>query len=440
MSSQNRQAKVLRIGIIQDGKIVQERLIKAGEPVTVGESPKNTFVFPKTHLKTPEFTLFKPSGKGYILQFTDHMSGKISAGGAVVALKKLMDDDSVAKRNGVAALPLTDQDRGKITLDSITVLFQFVAPPPVKAVTPIQQMDFRPRLIEEDDPVFLGFLGIWTALGVVLAIWVWQTEPKQYTLDDVPERFVKIIVEEPPPVPVVVPEPEDAGKEAKKEAEATKASKSEKAAGPESKTPAQKKEDMIAKSALLLKLIGTKGESKGGVVENLWSDDEQGLAGIDKALQDAGGGTTDAAAATRIGNGGGTGPQDIGGIGGIGGGGTGTVAAVKVTVTPKVSTGTGSVDTVAGDENQVTSTVRKYAGQLQYCYEKVLKVDPTLEGRVEVGWSVGNGVVSGTPYIISNTTENAELADCVVKKIRRWTFPADIEGDMSWPFLFQQKK
>ena len=32
MATQNRQTKVLRIGIIQDGKIVQERLIKAATP------------------------------------------------------------------------------------------------------------------------------------------------------------------------------------------------------------------------------------------------------------------------------------------------------------------------------------------------------------------------------------------------------------------------
>jgi hypothetical protein len=437
MATTNRQSKVLRIGIIQDGKIVQERLIKAGEAVTVGEATKNTFVFPKTHLRTPEFTLFKPTGKGYVLQFTDHMNGKISAGGAVVALKKLIDDPSVAKKNGIASLPLTDQDRGKITVDSITVLFQFVAPPPVKAVTPIQQMDFRPRLIEEDDPVFLGFLGIWTALGIVLAIWVWQTEPRPFTLDDVPERFVKLIVEEPPPDPVVMPEPDDQGKEVKKEAEAEKQSKGQKASD---KPAAKSKDDMIQASALLLKLVGTKGESKGGVVANLWSDEEQGLGDIDQALADAAGATGNVAEGTRGGNAGGTGVQDIGGIRNVGGGTGGDVAGPRVTVRPRVSTGTGSVDTVAGDENQVTATVRKYAGQLQYCYEKVLKVDPTLEGRVEVGWTVGGGVVTATPYIIANTTENAELADCVVKKIRRWEFPADVQGDMSWPFLFQQKK
>ena len=95
---------------------------------------------------------------------------------------------------------------------------------------------------------------------------------------------------------------------------------------------------------------------------------------------------------------------------------------------------------MAGDENQVTATVKRYAGQLQYCYEKELKVDPTLEGRVEVGWEVREGKVSGMPFVIANTTESGSLADCVVKKVRRWQFPEDVEGGMSWPFIFKQKK
>ncbi|MEQ1572476.1 MAG: hypothetical protein ABMA64_43045, partial [Myxococcota bacterium] len=119
MAQANRQAKVLRIGIIQDGKIVQERQIRAGDPVTIGESTKCTFVLPKTHLRPSEFVLFKPTPKGYQLQFTSEMAGKISgssssspasSGSAVSSLKKVFDDPSTVKKDGVATLLLTDQD------------------------------------------------------------------------------------------------------------------------------------------------------------------------------------------------------------------------------------------------------------------------------------------------------------------------------------------
>lgn len=437
MAAQTRQAKVLRIGIIQDGKIVQERLIKAGEAVSVGESPKNTFVFPKTHLPSASFVIFKPSGKGYVLQFTAGMKGKISAGGAVVALQKLLEDPAVTKKGGVASLPLTEQDRGKISVDSVTVLFQFVAPPPQKAVKPIQAMDFRPRLIEEDDPIFLGFLGVWAALGLVLAIWVWQADPPELTIDDVPERFVKLVVVEKPP-PELPPEPTDQGAQKSGEAQKEQENKGPKSEIDKIKGENQLKENVLKNSVLLTKLIGTTGESSSGFVENLWSDQEQGLGNVDAALRDAAGATGDAGAATRTGGAGGTGASDIGELGTIGGGGASDVSVV-VKVKPRVSAEGGSI-AGTGDENQIKATVNRYTGQLTYCYEKQLKVNPNLQGRIEVGWTVVAGAVTGAPYIIANTTGDSALADCVTGKIRRWQFPADADGPMSWPFVFTAQK
>ncbi len=442
MAAQARQAKVLRIGIIQDGKIVQERLIKAGESVTVGEASKNTFVFPKTHLPSGDFTLFRASGKGYVLQFTDRMRGKISSGGAVVALQKLSADPSVARRNNVSQLPLTEQDRGKISVDAVTVLFQFVPPPPAHAAKAIQQMDFRPRFIDDDDPVFVGFLGIWTALAFVFTIWVWRSEPREYTLQDIPDRFVKMIVPEQPdePQPELVIDTQSTEVQKEVEVEEGAADEAEPSEADKAKAEAQRKEELLSQSKLLLKIIGTRGESSGGLVENLWSDEEQGLGDIDKALTETGGVTTSAKdAGTRGGNAGGTEAADIGEVGGVGGGRAGGVG-VGVTVKARVTSGgQGEID-ASGDESQVRATVQRYQGQLTYCYEKQLKVVPTLEGRVEIGWSVNNGIVSSGPYIVANTTGDADLADCVIKKIRRWEFPPDVSGEMSFPFVFSHKE
>ena len=72
MASQTQPAKVLRIGIIQDGKIVRERLIKPGESVKVGESARNTFVFPKTSLPRAEFPLGGRLDEVGVEQFAVH--------------------------------------------------------------------------------------------------------------------------------------------------------------------------------------------------------------------------------------------------------------------------------------------------------------------------------------------------------------------------------
>jgi len=449
MASQSRQAKVLRIGIIQDGKIVQERLIKAGESVSVGESAKNTFVFPKTHLPTAEFVLFKASGNGYILQFTDKMRGKISSGGAVVALQKLVNDPSVSRKDGVAQLPLTQQDRGKISVDAVTVLFQFVAPPPVHAVKPMQQMDFRPRLLEDDDPVFLGFLGIWSALATILVIWVWNTEPSEFTLEELPDRFVKIAVppKAPPPEPTedeLEPDPNAEGEAVKKEADP----KEGKSKGEDDKpmdevdkaaAEAAKKEEVLQKSKLLLALIGTTGESQ-SQANNLWSDDDKGFGDLDGALAETSGATADASdKGVRGGHGGTDEGVGIDELGEVGGGEGGDIEGPAVQVKAEVKAGSGSIDTIDGDAGAVQSTIARYAGQLNYCYEKRLKALPNLAGRVELAWYVAGGEVEGTPMIVVNSTQDAELAECIQRKIRRWNFPADFEGDVSYPFIFQAK-
>lgn len=441
-----REAKVLRIGIVQDGRIVQERLIRQGEPVTAGESAKNTFVFPRTHLPNAQFTVFRPEGEGYVLQCTDKMEGKISSDGEVVALNKLAGDRSIPRKNGLAQLPLTEQDRGKITIDSVTVLFQFVPQPPPRPARSIQQMDFSPRLIDEDDPIFLGFVAIWAALAAMFVVWVWNTEPREVTLEEIPDRFVEIVMQ--PKETIETPPPEIEKTEttdtiARGEVQPRPAAKPKaapKTEVEEVKAEAQRKDELVEQSKLLLKIIGTRGESQGGVVDNLWSDEEQGLGDIDKALAQTSGVTTKVdESGTRTGNAGGTEAVDIGDLAGVGGGSAGDVSGPVATVKPVVSTGSGSIDTISGEDGSIRSTVEKYGRQLNYCYENRLKAVPTLQGRVQVAWEVGAGKVIGSPLIEVNTTGDAALADCVVKKIRRWQFAADVEGDLSWPFVFQQK-
>ena len=441
-----RQTKVLRIGVIQDGKIVQERLMKAGEAVTIGESAKATFMLPKTGLPSGEFPVFEQLTEGYVLRFTEAMKGKISSGGAVVALKKLRSDPGIKKDGAAWVLPLTEQDRGKVAIEGVTILFQFVTPPPTQAVKPIQAMDFRPRLLEEDDPVFLGFLAIWLALAVVLTIWVAYTAPREVTLDQIPDRFKRVVMADTkPPKATEDPKLDDAVKndKAKKpepepEPKAEEAPKKPKDKVAKAKSEQKAREEVLKSSALIARLIGTRGEGA-GATENLF-DDEDVLGGdLDSKLRAGAEITTQSAKATRGGEGTDLGAEDIGDLQ-QGGGGTAEVSGgPEVKMSPQVAAGSGTVDEEIGDTGKVTDVVKRYAGQLKYCYEKRLLENPNLEGRVEIGWSVLDGKVEGL-YVVSNSTGDGELADCIMKKVRRWTFPADISGDIpSWPFVFTAK-
>src|SRR5688572_22496103 len=70
--------KILRIGIIQGGKIVEERLVRKRDNVTIGQSAKNMFVVPASNDLPRTFTIFELTAQGYALNFSAGMDGRIA--------------------------------------------------------------------------------------------------------------------------------------------------------------------------------------------------------------------------------------------------------------------------------------------------------------------------------------------------------------------------
>src|SRR5271170_2315453 len=66
--------KVLRIGLVQAGRIIEERVIKQRTSVTVGASEKATFVIPSDAVPA-QFKLFELIGSEYYLNYVEGMSG-----------------------------------------------------------------------------------------------------------------------------------------------------------------------------------------------------------------------------------------------------------------------------------------------------------------------------------------------------------------------------
>src|SRR5438045_3307625 len=101
--------KVLRIGIVQNGKIIDERELKRRDTVSIGNSQKATFPVSSDALPR-NFDLFEASGSKYFLRFVDGMEGKIQLTGAEVKsfedLKKL---GRVTQRGDAQAVELTDE-------------------------------------------------------------------------------------------------------------------------------------------------------------------------------------------------------------------------------------------------------------------------------------------------------------------------------------------
>src|SRR5271156_5256674 len=120
--------KVLRIGVVAAGRILEERIVKQRTSVTVGPSERSMFVVPVN--VPPQFKLFELVGADYYLNFLDGMTGRVALASGITDLVALKGQ---AKRVGPAyQVRLTDEARGKIVVGETTFLFQFVAPPPVQ--------------------------------------------------------------------------------------------------------------------------------------------------------------------------------------------------------------------------------------------------------------------------------------------------------------------
>src|SRR5260370_20330293 len=120
--------KVLRIGLVAAGRILEERIVKQRTNVTVGPSEKSTFVV-QANLPA-QFKLFELVGNDYYLNFLDGMTGRIALATGITDLAALKGQ---AKRVGPAyQVRLSEEARGKIVIGETTFLFHFVAPPPVQ--------------------------------------------------------------------------------------------------------------------------------------------------------------------------------------------------------------------------------------------------------------------------------------------------------------------
>ena len=441
--------RVLRIGIIQGGKIVEERLIRSGENVTVGESTRNTFVLPPSFLPK-QYKLFAAKSGQYSLVFNEKIQGKISINNTVQSLTKLKG--SVARKRGDTYwLSLDQKNRGKVQVGDVTILFQFVqAPPEPKRVA----VTFSPFSLSQVDWVYWGFFMFSCIVNTAAYIYIdSQPPPGKVSIDDIPERFSQVFFDEDALKEMLNQEEEiDEGEGLEEELEDNAGDEGDAHADSETGGAGEEEEIVSAedlraqrKAELmqqgLAALIGTTGEtSSGDAVADLLADGQNLAGNLDTALASA-----DGIRVARRGEdttlrtgGAGTGQAGtISDMGGIASGDAGEGEREQRQVAANVGGNLEITFGDAGDVNSVKKYVSRKKGQIKACYEEQLKADPELSGKIEVTWTVmADGSVSGVG-VASNTTGNTDLEKCIIRRIKRWAFPeGEDEFEITYPFNF----
>src|SRR5947208_16054787 len=195
--------KILRIGIIQGGRIVEERLVRKRENITIGQSAKNMFVVPSDALPR-NWLLFETSGNQYVAHFSDGMDARIAVGNEIISLSQLKQTGKIQKRGTSWPLPLDERSRGKITLADMTILFQFVTPPPPQP-RPQLPASVRGSLTSQLDWFFTTIAGASFLLHLLLVIYLRNVDwPRKPDIEAIPDRFVQRVikkVEKPPEEP-----------------------------------------------------------------------------------------------------------------------------------------------------------------------------------------------------------------------------------------------
>jgi TonB family protein len=428
--------KILRVGVIQAGKIVEERLFKRREDVTVGKEARSTIVVPGSELP-PSLAVFEHRNGQYQLVFTEAMQGRVRVGDQDVDFAGLRTQKLAQQRGSVWVYPLNEIARGKVTLGEVTLLFQFVAPPPEPARAELPP-SIRGSVLAGMDKVFMAVLGTSLLLhftGATCIIFSPMPQEPELTLEELPDRFAKLIIpqklEEPKPVEVT-----DTGVEQKEEA---------KAEGPkkEDTRPATpKSRDEIAKSVQskgLLKVLGSSGSGAGAFADVLGSG--TGSADIAQALAGAGGVgiATEASLGATGPRGGGSGTvAGIGDLGTSGGGNVDLGQKREVAISGRVKDSAPELDSADVNRDELARYVKARLKAIIGCYERELKRNPSLKGRVVVRFSITPAGRASGVEIEENSLGNEAVGACIRTIVRAWVFPfkPPDEVTVSYPFLF----
>lgn len=435
--------RILRIGVLLGGKIVEERLIRERIDVSLGQSAKNTFSIPIEGLPR-QFTIFQLVNERYVLNFTSTMDGRVSDGDRVMTLDVARQGNSM-RAGEHWAMPLGDHARGKVTVGELTLLFQFVTEPPMQP-RPMLPHSVRGTLADRLEPQLMVCLAISITFHFGFMFWaVFINDPD--TGGSMAERAAKASFQEESYEVrdefILPQEPTETTGETKVEekAAADKPKPADKPKGGESK-PKPEGGGRSENDAVAL-----QEESK-AYADMLFSEDQAGTgfsgdmerrkpgSDLGKQLDEVaasgqqtavGGGTADRGTrggGPRIGTG--TGPA-------VTGPGGPTSADADGKGAEKVPTGRISVsDKKAFDESSLTpdAVLRKilgaYIGGLKRCHKDLLKTDPTARGKVKLAFTVNE---SGRTVSPKASGFNSSLDSCIEGLMGNWRFDVPKDGD-----------
>ena len=430
--------RALRIGVLQGGRLVEERVVRESGEVSFGPSARASFIVPLAR----SVTLFRVSGGRASLDVQALGDGRVALGDG----RQPMTARELRELGGPRMMPLGDGARGRLTLGDVTVLFQCVqvAPAPARPRLPASM---RTPALARLDGVMAAIVGASLIAHTAFVVYLRGVDIEKPRIDEVPIRQAGVfrvpnVLSGPPHN---VPIRQQAAPVAGARHVATRTPPSHAPTPPAAtETTGERRARLAAEmKQRVLALVSSRGDSgTESVVDRLTrsrpgGDDDtafQGIAPVAVASVDPGMRVKD-----------GSSRPDIARIGDL-----------RVTGLAVVDTGdkTHEVDavyrgrtktlpptvprTARCDASSLAAAVRAQLGSVTACYERALRHDRTLAGKLVLRMHVSaSGAISGAD-VEEDTLADPSVGECAIARANTWSFPRlDCgEVDVSYPFVF----
>ncbi len=442
-------AKTLKVRI-QDQDGLREIYLKPKQKYRIGHDTSNDLTLygkhvPKRHI------LFEGEDNKFVLNVDAHMKGQLSNETSSLNIQDLLDYGLLSKKGKIYRIPIRPDKKGWVQVGDTRFEFEFEKAAPADLLKDEAKFNSIPHQIVKTlttDVLYKLVVLLFLSVGVLWSVKVYNAKPvppKKFSLEKVTNRVAKFIIR--PKKTKIASPASRPGVASKQESKTSEKKSSEKKAN----TPEAKKKAALeaAKKAVarkgLLGLIAGKGSSgKSGTVVDALID--KGLVKeLDEALQS---GTDLQVQLPSLNDKGG----DLSGL--LNGD---SLPSVDNLITndqvnenfnlkekggvnlEEMSELSGS-DKAMGYRSQqsIRDVIVSYMGRVTYVYNKYLKTNPDLRGKVLIEITIAASGDVTNAKIISSTVGNRAFENELLSVVRRFKFKPIPEGVVTVqnPFVF----
>ena len=419
--------RALRIGIVHNGRVVHEQVFSDSERIRIGSDPNADIVLAPGTVP-PCRTLFNKQGNTWQICLQAQDQGRISKG--------LVRGLAQRIASGATQVPLDRSMKGKLSLGQVTVLFQVIPAP----VDRLQPGAFRPRLVEEGDPIFLGSLALISSAAAVMMLWVVQQEPiVRLTIEEVQPDIAGMIFvrlhDQPDPKRVVLRDPE-APTTAVQRVETLELEQPDLGIGRAARSAGERKElaQKTVNNALDVLGLGTQKGSRFQTrtsdrsveVEDLFAEvlahsiDQVQTASMGPSIRRANDSELSIGSVVLE---------------------RAETHATRVGKRPVVDVQGRVPDTeewVTSDKQALEKLLRRQLGPaVKTCYEQVLNSNPSAGGRIEVRMELFDGEVMELTMVYNEI--DPQMGTCLSRAANRWSF-GHATGSVVMPYVLSSSE